>query len=376
MSLVTRYFSTSSAGAADGTTWADRAALFSAGNWSTVITGFNFSGTDSLLGLLGPGTYTCSQSLASGLFTNAPTVANPLILHGCDSSGNVLAVPNPSWVSAMAAWDSSGLPLIQTTTNISTVNLANCTARLLAFSASGNTTNAVIGSAVATVDWCSVVSSSSNTSAASVATIATLTNSVATMSGTSYASASGATDMLNCRLGGNASATSGNRHGWTSATAAPTIRGCTIFNHVGSAIISTAASAAFSVTAIHNTLINCGANGILLTATASQTAVCRLLNNYIANCGTWGIDASASRALAANNRLRDNTGGNLTNFANYPTNLGNYTTDSDDATEFVDAAGGDYRIKSGSAIAGQGFGVSDQPASGGTSARARIVNGE
>ena len=36
MSLITRYFSTAS-GAGDGTTWADRAALFAAGAWSSVI---------------------------------------------------------------------------------------------------------------------------------------------------------------------------------------------------------------------------------------------------------------------------------------------------------------------------------------------------
>src|SRR5689334_12015839 len=99
MAITTRYFSTTGAGAADGTTWADRAALFSAGNWSTVITGFNFAGTDSMVARVGPGNYTCSQSLASGLFANPPTIANPLILHACDSSGNLIDPPSPTWTA-------------------------------------------------------------------------------------------------------------------------------------------------------------------------------------------------------------------------------------------------------------------------------------
>src|SRR5688572_9346902 len=137
MAVVVKYFSTTGAGAADGTTWTDRAALFSAGNWATQITGFAFNGTDSLKCLIGPGTYTCSQALASGLFANAPSVANPLILHACDGSGVQLAIPEPEWTSDQpVTWDTT-LPVIATTTNISTINLATCLAVLLKFTASG-----------------------------------------------------------------------------------------------------------------------------------------------------------------------------------------------------------------------------------------------
>ncbi len=65
------------------------------------------------------------------------------------------------------------------------------------------------------------------------------------------------------------------------------------------------------------------------------------------------------------NRLRDNgTSGNFTGTGNWPTteNSVNYTTDSDDATELVNVAGGDYRIKNTATIWGMGFGVSEQPA--------------
>src|SRR5690606_38306544 len=123
------------AGDETGSSWANRATLFSEGNWSTVITGFDFSGSDSLKCLIGPGTYTCSQALASGLFANAPTAANPLILHGCDGSGVALTPSNPGWVSAQPVdWD-SGLPLIATSTNTTVSNLANSVLRLLKITA-------------------------------------------------------------------------------------------------------------------------------------------------------------------------------------------------------------------------------------------------
>ena len=73
MAIVTRYFSTASAGAGDGTTWANRAILFTGGAWSTVITGFAFNGSDSMVARIGPGTYTVTVGMASGLFAN-PTV--------------------------------------------------------------------------------------------------------------------------------------------------------------------------------------------------------------------------------------------------------------------------------------------------------------
>jgi hypothetical protein len=372
VAIVNRYFSTSSAGAADGTSWANRAVLFSGGVWSTVLTQFaGFAGSDSLVALIGPGSYAITANLVSSSFTGvggtAPTAANPLILHGCDSSGNALAPPDPDWTSDQPAWDASGLPSLESSTNISIVNLTNCVCRLLSFIGSGNTTNSVIASNTSSVDWCSIACSSSHTSASGVGSISSLTNSVVTMSGTAYNVAASALDVLNSRLAGNASASSGNRYGWSSTTAQPTLRGSTFLNHPGGGIVSTASSTAFLLTAIHNTITNNGGDGITLTSTASQTAICRILHNYIANNGGYGINAASSRALCFRNRLRDNTSGNLNSFSNYPTTLDNYTTDSDDATEFANSGSGDYRIKSGSAISGSGYGVSDQPAAGGSS---------
>lgn len=89
---------------------------------------------------------------------------------------------------------------------------------------------------------------------------------------------------------------------------------------------------------------------------------------YIANSTTSGISGNSQAYVTSfQNRLRDNgTSGNWTALAgNSLTNENdniNYTTDSDDASELVNVAGGDYRIKNTATIWGMGFGVSEQPA--------------
>jgi len=225
MALVIRYFSTTSAGAGDGTTWADRAALFSAGNWSSVVTGFNYT-SDAMEARIGPGTYTCSQELAGGLITNDPTVATPLLLHGCDSSGNRLTPPDPDWVSAQPAWDDSGLPVIATTSNITTINLSHASVRLVKFTASGRTSGAVLSPA-GLLDWVVIESSSNGTSA--IGSAAGMTNSIVKMTGAAYDYAVGSNTSLtayNTRAEGVAG-TSGNRRGFILGAAAQNVHRCT-----------------------------------------------------------------------------------------------------------------------------------------------------
>jgi hypothetical protein len=364
--IITRYFSTSSAGAGDGTTWADRAALFSAGNWSTVITGFNFSGSDSLMAIIGPGAYTCSQSLASGLFSNAPTSANFLFLRGGDSSGNLLTPPDGNWTSDLPAWDDSGLPDIQTSTNISTINLAATAVTLFKFTATGATTNSPLGTQNSTVyNWVSVTNSASNTGASVVGGVAQVSNSVLRFTGTAYSAIASSPIMTNVRLEGNASASSGNRYGWSSNTASPALNRVTVINNPGGGIVSTASSTAFSMTLANSVVMGNAGPGILLPSTASQTSTSRLFNNYIANNGTYGIDAqSGARVLASWNRLRDNASGNFNGFGNFPTTTTNYEVDASD-TELVNTAAGNYQVDSAATIWGMGFGVSEEAAAGG-----------
>lgn len=379
MALTIRYFDDAGAGAADGTSYADRAALFSSGNWSSVITGFNFSGSDGLECRIEGGiTYTCSQSLASGLFSNAPTAANPLILHGCDSSGNRLTPSNPDWVSAQPVdWDTA-LPVIATTTNIITVSLsAGCFIRMMSFAASGRTGGAVVsGSQPNSLDWCVVVNSASNSSAAGVLS-SNIANCAVTMSGTAFDYAVSHTLNLvnNCRIVATGSASSGNRRGVTWASfSGPHIIGSTILGFAGGAVVSLSTQVAQYGRISQSVLADNPGSAVLLASTSSQTATFVVEGCMVTGNGAYGINADASRVFASNSRLRDNTSGNFNGFGNYPTDLDNYTTDSDDTTEYVNAAGGDYRIKYGSAIWGHGYGVADEPApAGGGGRQPRLV---
>lgn len=371
MAVVTRYFSTTGAGAANGTSWADRAALFSAGNWSTVITGFAFNGSDSLKALIGPGNYTCSQALATGLFANPPTVANPLVLAGCDSSGVLLALPDPDWTSNQPAWSDASLPSINTTTNIATISLANTLPYLIKFTASARS-GSVIGSGV--LSWCVVINSNSNVSSVGIGVNAY--GCVVKCTGAIYSGiASGSTLLVRTRLEG-VTGSSGTRHGLVGSSASGTLVGVTMVNLGGDGLNVTSVSTGQTYKLLHCTIANVGGTGIKPNSTAAQTSNYEAHNCLITGCGSFGIDAqSEANFLATSNRLRDNASGNFNGFDNYPTDLNNFTTDSDDATEYVDVGSGDFRIRNTAAIWGQGYGPSDQPSTGAvTYSRGRIVN--
>lgn len=356
--IVTRYFSTAGAGAANGTSWADRAALFSAGNWSSVITGFNFAGSDSLEVFIGPGTYTCGQGMSTSLFANAPTAANPLLLSGCDSSGVRLSPPNPNWTAAEPIdWDSA-LPVIAATGNLSTIASGVALVRCLKFTSSGRS-GAVI--TVAVCDWCIIENSMSNSSAAGMS--GTPSNSGVIMSGTAfdYAITVASNIVVNCLVRASGSPSSGNRRGVTlTGFSNAHITRSLFTGFVGGAIISTSTQTNQYGRITQCVLANNGGPGVALANTASQSLT-YLVSQCMITGNTYGINADASRVLALNNRLRDNSAGNFAGLGNYPETLGNYTTDSDDASEYVDATGGDFRIKSTATIAGMGFGIADQP---------------
>jgi len=366
MAIVTRYFSTSGAGAADGTSWANRAALFSAGNWSTVITGFDFSGSDSLgVRIEGGLTYTCSQAMASGLFSNAPSLANLIFFHGCDSSGNLLEPPDSNWVSCQAPFSTSTLPVIATSSNIYTNSLANSSWRCIGFTASGRT-GAVVS--VAAYNWCAIINSTSSTIARGCDNPSIVQNSYVTMPGASfdYAITATASQLSNVRVDGTAATTSGIRIGVTTTSSGYYAIRVTVVGCAGGGMFAATGSATRSSFFYNCTVVNCGAYGIQCNGTASQTVWHLIAGCYVANCGTYGIDSNGSRTLLYNTRLRDNTSGNLTGFGNYPTDRSVYTTDSDDATEFVDSGSGDYRIKNtASNVWGKGFGAGDEAAAGG-----------
>jgi len=324
-----------------------------------------------MLCYIGPGTHTATAAIASGLFANPPSAGFPLTFHGCDSSGNALTPPDPDWTSDQPAWSTSGIPVIATTTNINTINLTHCFVRLIVFTASGATTVAPLNAASA-MDWVQLTHSGSNTSAVGISvSVLKLTNVYVNMTGASYSTAcQWANNYIeNCKFSGvGGGGTSGNRHGvtFTGSSGNVPITRSTIHGFAGDGIGTTSATASHFMVINHCTIANNSGSGIKCNGTAAQTGHHRLDANCITGNGAYGIDAqSAAYVFATKNRLRDNTTANTNGFGNYPTTFDNYTTDSDDATEYVDASTYDFRIKNSAGIWGSGYGVSDQPAAGG-----------
>ena len=367
MALTPLYFSTTAAGAEDGTTWENRAALFSAGNWSTLISGFDFT-SNGLLCYIGPGNYTCSQALTSAVTgTPDPSVSNPLILHGCDSGGVALTPPDPDWTSDQPAWSAATLPDLQTTSNISIVDLSNCHVRLLKFSAASGSNKVLIGSSTTTATWCHSIQATANTSAGACGAYAA--NCVLQCSGSSYTAViSGSAGAHNCKVIGNSAASSGNRQGINTNGSNQVLDRCTVYGNPGGGIVFSSSSASFNGHVINSVIANNTGVGILFPSTAAQTGWSKVIGCMITGNSTYGIDAqSQCRVLIAGNRLRDNTTANFNGTGNWLTTETNYVTDDSDANEYVDpanatAANCDFRIKSTATIANLGYGVSQQAA--------------
>lgn len=378
MPVVTRFFSTTSAGTGDGTTWANRAALFSAGNWSSVITGFAFNGADSLACRIQGGLiYTCSQAMASGLFANAPSVANLLFFHGCDANGDLLSPPDPDWVSCQGEFNTSTLPVIATTTNIVTSSLANVFWRLVAFTASGRSGEIL---SAGNIDWCSFVNTTANTSARGLGNINTIRNSQVKMSGASFSAAidTGAQvfAVSNVRIDGTAGTTSGNRIGINNTSAGmPNVEAITITGCAGGGMLAATGSAVRYSTIRKSMFVDNGTYGFRGNATASQTMWHQVIDSVFVN-NVIGIDGqSQARILISNCRLRNNSTSNFDGLGNYPSDFGNDVTAGTNADEFVNAAAGDYRIKNTSSLWGRNLGPGDEPASGGGIAIGRLISG-
>lgn len=342
MSIVTRYFSTSSAGAGDGTTWADRAALFSSGTWSVVITGFDFT-SDSMEARIGPGTYACSQSLVSGVFANPPSATALLSLVACDSSGSLLPHPNPGWVSAQPVWDTSGMPLIETASNIIIVSGAYMVAILLRFASSASASGVISCNAY----HCVTTNTLTSISARGISANGALMGCVAVVTGSSYQGAISG-HASNCRMECNASAGAGERIGHHT----PSGDGNTV---IGAAQGSVSAGGTGST--ISNYIVIGGTNSI---AHAGSSASMRVISSVLVGSSGYAIGGTLGGGFLVGCRARDNTSGVSQAANNHVIDC--ITSAGSDADEFVDAASGDYRIKYGSILWGKGIGAGDGPA--------------
>jgi hypothetical protein len=362
MAVVIRYFSTAAAGSGDGTTWANRAALFSSGNWSSVITGFDFSGSDSLECRIGPGSYSCTQSLDGASFANAPSAANRLFLVGADSSGNALAVT--AWSPDEEDLPTTGMPDISST--VMWVNLSNCHMRSIKLACSANDSAVRL---VTNIERCHITSTGTGGNFI-VHRCPNVIESSVYANSNSYHGVIG-TDSnrpfmaKGCRVRGSAGTTN-DRRGITVNAFGPSvsITECVVFG-VGGVGVRVQGNATPDLIA-NNVVVNAGSHGIEISRSSTSNDIHAIVaNNVVVNSGGWGINQSSSVGLyATNNRLRDNTSGNITGLGNYA-EFDNYTTDADDAADFVDATNGNYQIKSTAGFAGRNIGVSQQAAASG-----------
>lgn len=228
MAIVIRYFSTTAAGSEDGTSWSNRAALISGGVYSSIITAFDFSGTDALECRIGPGDYTMPSDISSARFSvAAPTAKNSLVFQGCDSSGEPY-IPDYNWNCCQGDLVTTGYPNLIPQSFIISLNyliLRNLTviggkAGTLATLANGNVW-----------EFCLFRNTQNSTSAVAIGT-ATLTDNLpgyiikccqAECTGTSYDAVISSAIVLalhTVRIKGNINATSGNRQGIKSTAAA------------------------------------------------------------------------------------------------------------------------------------------------------------
>ncbi len=368
MAIVERWFSTSSAGANDGTSWANRAQLVNGATWSTVITGFDFT-SDSLICWVGPGTHSPTAAISTASFTNPPSRYNNIYFFACDSSGVELAVPDPTWVCNRPEWSATNMPIINTTTNITGIsfNMDICYCRLLKFTSSGNTNIATVAGAL---DWCQVVNSTNN-STTFCHNGNGAWNSFFTCTGAAYNAVIGTGGTLrsnNVRIVGVAGS-SGNRRGIAGSSTSATVMEIHRFAVIGVGgdgvrYNSSTTGTSVSFKCSRGLVYGVGGDGFSMEDTTTGPPSGSIIDGalVVGNTGA-GINGQSS-TRAHNCRLRDNGGGNFSNMGNFPETT-NYITDSDDATEFVNAAGGDFRINNTATIWGKGYGPgADQAAAG------------
>jgi hypothetical protein len=272
----------------------------------------------------------------------------------------------------MPKYDDSAFPVLQITTNARILN-SGVICRFMKFIGTGNTTASLIA-VVRELSWCTVFSSGLGGSTTLAVNVQNISNCVIKCTLTSFAGAvtAGVNGILfNNRISGDGTGSLGARAGVFLATTngVPRWFNNCIFNFIGDGFNLGNSAAGFTAAITgeiaNNTITNC-ATGINILTTQAPTAAssCIIENNYIANCSGNGISATFDFITLNNNRIRDCASGALNGVT---LDFDTYTVDSDDSTEFVNAAIGDYRIKSTAlAVWGKKYGAGDEPSSGST----------
>lgn len=310
MAKIIRYFSTSAAGAGDGTTWEDRAAFISGGAYSTIFTGFDFSGSDYMECRIGTGTYTMPSDMTAARFTvNAPTANNKIVFHGCNSEGELFE-PDLYWNCAEKDLDTTGYPNFLTTPSFYW-QLGNAIQRCMTMISSRGGDLAILG--VGSLwDFCKIQNIGGSTGAATIGQMSengVITNCHLECSGSAYAGVIYTTSsggLYNVRVKGNPNATSGTRYGIRVAFNRfhPILFGpVCVMDNVGDGIIIPTITGTGIGSIINNaTIVNC-ASGIVIYSDAATQYRNYVGNCFIANCST-GITITGTTPVISHNRIR------------------------------------------------------------------------
>lgn len=361
--VVTRYFSTTGAGAGNGTSWADRAALFQSGAWSSIISGFNFT-SDSLRCLVGPGEYTCGQSLTSSITgTPDPSSTYPLLFQACDSSGvpYIVSPPFVGWTPDKPITDTTGMPTITFGVNAAFITLQFCDFSGFYLRA----TNRISGVAFQNVGtFCSILENAGSGAAAGCSS-GWHSNTILRCSGSIYDYVLAQAYALGQRLRieGNPNA-SGGRGIVTTAAAYNRLVDYCVTGNVSGGIVQTSTSVSAGMELLRVMVINNPGDGIVWPASA-VAALTLHVGSVVTGNGGYGINLNGSAGAHNWNhvRVRDNVSGNFSAAHPRPVHMlydaDPFATKADaDAAEYMDASAGDFRIKASAAIASMGFGIS------------------
>lgn len=281
--------------------------------WSTYISAFDFT-ADSLIALIGPGTYAPKTTFATAVFTvAAPSYAFPITLHGCDTSGVALEPPDPDWKSAMPDWDAGiTLPVLAITTNIRAIYLLPLCLKMLKITSTGiSSVDYATVQQANIVDWCVLVNASEDVDSLASGQNLTVTNCIIRVESAVFEAAvevSSAYKYINNRIYcTNGAGPTGLRRGIsdTNTTTSPTFFRNTIFGFPGGGYVNETTNVATQVVLANNVIANNGSREQFLTG-GSWTSTNWLGNSatgWIHNTGTT-TPLSYSVAAETNTRYR------------------------------------------------------------------------
>lgn len=370
MAITRRYFSTTSNGAGDGTTWNDRAPLISGTVFSPIITGFDYT-SNSLEAYVGSGTYTITNSLST--FTSGnPTTAHPCSLIACDDSGNRWVPPNSGWVCSMPDWDTTGMPFLSAT-SAQIVNHLGVYLEGLVIK-NGNTSGRVVNTHFG-VNWCIIENSGNGASVGAIGGTSYMQrNSIYKCTGTTYGTIYDSVPVCvaeNIRVVGNPLASSGNRYGYgTTSNTYSTFNKLCIINTLSAFRMSSngTGTSLFNNNVLMYNSSNSGTSDAMYNAGlrsnpgAVINAIAINFNGYGINSTGVALASNAGKIIAVNCGFRDCSSGNVFDSGNHHPHSTFNITETDEQL-FVDAANLDLRIKNTSSYWGKNLGVGDEPAS-------------